>query len=348
MRLGNFSMEPPRLVPLTVKDGVVTPGDCCYIGDEFLVCGHRKERSEWFWDRTGSEPPLWSDSDRLASLSGRILACSCGAGKKCHGRLLINKWNEAFAGKRREQKEEVPSSKSPRKQYRTQETHPEGISKCPWPPIHHGWNADSIFLDEVGRGSLMGPLYVGGVVLLPGFNVMGLHDSKLLKEHEREALYEQLSTSPHLLWHVEPVPNTEIDRLGIDEAWRVGIRNTIRTLAEKARGVEGLLLVRAVLDGDKGVSNTVLPVETVVQGDRAFAGISAASILAKVARDRYMVSIADQYPEFAAIIRQGKGYFYGKVHKDLILAGKYTELHRRSFNPLKNFLNPPVTFRRHD
>jgi ribonuclease HII len=96
---------------------------------------------------------------------------------------------------------------------------------------------------------------------------------------------------------------------------------------------------QVILDGNKTVDNTEVPITPVIKADRLITGVSAASILAKVSRDDYMKNIADQYPlEFRDIFIKGKGYRYNKSHDELIKKGIYTNLHRKSYNPLRTVL----------
>ncbi len=294
----------------------------------------------------------------LGELSGKKLGCLCDPDQDCHGKILIRlcqekgflPHQEPQKPKKKRKATEVhdPPAKKSKKLFRNQTSHPQGIRdkkvQYPWPITNHEWNTYSIYIDEAGMGSLAGPLYVGGAVLLPGFDIQGLHDSKLLRVHEREAAYEQLTHCPHLLYHVEKVSNTEIDDLKLGGAWREGIRRTIHQLREKAT-VLGIDLKQVILDGNRVVKETELPVVAEISADRRFAGVSAAAILAKVSRDQYMASIASEYPEFTKIFIERHGY-YSNEHKELILQGKYTPLHRKSFNPLAEYLQsqstPPI------
>lgn len=237
-----------------------------------------------------------------------------------------------------------PASRKATKMVRSQLTHPLGLSKAsgkiPWPPLDHEWHADTIWIDEAGMGSLAGPLHVAGTILCAGFRVMGLHDSKLLELHEREHAYAALQTALHekqLIAHVEVMSNVEIDRLKLGGAWREAIRRIIVKLKAEA-DARGLPLTRVVLDGNKTVLDTVVPVVPVPKADRTFAGVAASAILAKVTRDRYMSEVAPQYPAFREIFDQGKGYHHSPAHVKLLEAGQHTDLHRVSFNPLRDLL----------
>lgn len=232
------------------------------------------------------------------------------------------------------------------KRIRNQVTHPQGLTKAgqkiPWPVLDHEWNAATIWIDEAGMGCWAGPLHVAGTILLPGFQVMGLIDSKLLEAHERDHAYEELqkALAEHkMLAHVEAMPNTEVDRLKLGGAWREAIRRIIRRLKAEAAD-QGLTITRVVLDGNKTVLDTDVPVTPIPKADRLYAGVSAAAILAKVSRDRFMSALAPNYPEFREIFDEGSGYRHSSKHNELLHAGKHTDLHRKSFDPLRSILTP--------
>lgn len=223
--------------------------------------------------------------------------------------------------------------------FRNQTTHPEGLRHSgafhPWPMLESSHEpGTTIYIDETGMGCFAGPLYIGGVILLPGFNVLGLHDSKLLKDHERELAYKSLTTSDKLIYHVEKMTNDEVDHLKLGVAWQKGVRQTIAILCQKARE-QNLVITRVVLDGNKMVNETEVPVTPVIKADRTITGVSAASILAKVSRDQFMMNVAPNYPQFYDIFFKGKGYRYSKLHDELIAQGIYTDLHRKSYKPMQ-------------
>ena len=238
----------------------------------------------------------------------------------------------------------VPKSKKA-KRIRTQLTHPQGFTKAgqkiSWPVMDHEWNATTIWIDEAGMGCWAGPLHVGGTILLPGFNVLGLIDSKMLDAHERDHAYEELQKAlkeKNLMAHVESMSNTEVDRLKLGGAWREAIRRIIVKLKAEAEA-QGLVITRVVLDGNKNVPDTALPITPIPKADRLYAGVSAAAILAKVSRDRFMTSVAPNYPEFKEIFDEGSGYHHSNKHNELLHAGKHTDLHRLSFDPLRSILS---------
>jgi ribonuclease HII len=307
---------------------------------------------------------------QLDTLSGKVLGCWCKMPdeerKTCHGDVLVKLWKEVFPehvddpdlwkkhyypegqvlGKRAQPKSSAlkePQPKKDRKLYRDQSTHPDGLKfegeLNPWPSVSIASNEYSIYVDEAGMGCLAGPLHIGGTVLLPGFAMQGIHDSKLLKEHEREKRYDELLICPQMLHHVEIVSNVEIDKMHLGQAWRYGIRKLVKNLIQQVKDkYPQMKLTQIILDGNKTVDDIDLPVHPHPKADRLFAGVAAASILAKVSRDRYMISVAPQYPGFDEIFAHGQGYMHSVKHSDLIKAGKYTDLHRKSYNPLRDLL----------
>ena len=173
-------------------------------------------------------------------------------------------------------------------------------------------------VDEAGRGPLAGPVCAAAVILPPGEELPGINDSKKLSEKRREQLYEQI-TQRALAWSVAFASAQEIDRVNILQATFLAMR----------RAVEGLQTTPALVlvDGnrDPGLG---LPTRTVVGGDGKSAAIAAASILAKVTRDRYLLQLDRQYPQYAFAKHKGYGT---QLHYQLL--GQYGPCpeHRRSF-----------------
>ena len=177
---------------------------------------------------------------------------------------------------------------------------------------------------------------IGAVVLLPGFDIMGLHDSKILTEHERETAYAALMATPHLFATVVEVSAADIDADRIGRAWRKGMLQALRSvIASRPPGS----IKYAVIDGNATVSLDGVQVECCEKGDRKFVGIAAAATLAKVTRDRQMVELAQrpEYAPFKSVFENSKAYG-SDVHMKMIKSGQYTDVHRRSFNPLQSCL----------
>jgi ribonuclease HII len=183
-------------------------------------------------------------------------------------------------------------------------------------------------IDEVGRGAWAGPLMVGAAVLPRDRRVNGVRDSKLLTEAERERLFDRIAGWCEA-WAVGAASQDECDRLGMSAAQRLAAR----------RAVEGLGVVPdvAVTDGKWDfVSPAVRRVETVVRADRRCLSVAAASILAKVVRDREMRARADDFPHWS--FDSNKGYPC-PAHKTALLGYGPSAIHRRTWVFMDHF-NP--------
>lgn len=175
-------------------------------------------------------------------------------------------------------------------------------------------------VDEVGRGCLAGPVVAAAVVLDPERHVSGLADSKLLSADERDALFP-LITARALAWSVAVVEPSEIDRLNIHRASLRAMRDAVCGLAPWPDAV----LVDAFT-----IPDLPLPQRGIVGGDRRSAAIAAASIVAKVSRDRLMVALHDQDPRFGFDRHKG----YGTAdHLAALARHGYSPAHRRTFRP---------------
>ncbi|HEU5151904.1 MAG TPA: ribonuclease HII [Iamia sp.] len=173
-------------------------------------------------------------------------------------------------------------------------------------------------IDEVGRGAWAGPLTIGAVVLPPDRRVNGVRDSKTLTEPEREKLYDKV-TGWATAWAVGHASAAECDRLGMSEAQRLAARRALAGL--------GVTPTAVLLDGNwdfVGLGNT----RKIIKGDATCLSISAASVLAKVTRDRIMRGLADDHPcfEFDA----NKGYPCPR-HKLALRGFGPTAIHRMSW-----------------
>lgn len=173
-------------------------------------------------------------------------------------------------------------------------------------------------IDEAGRGPLAGPVFAAAVVLPPDCEIPGLNDSKKLTEKKREELFE-IITEKAEAYSVASASEKEIDEINILNATFLAMR----------RAYEGLPVRpdKALIDGNKKPG---LPCaeETVVKGDSKSMSIAAASILAKVSRDRYMLEMAKLYPQYR--FEQHKGYGT-KLHYEMIREHGISEIHRKTF-----------------
>lgn len=177
-------------------------------------------------------------------------------------------------------------------------------------------------VDEVGRGTLAGPVIAAAVILNPKEIPAGLNDSKLLSSQRREYLNAILCETA-LAWAIGRAEVHEIDTLNIFQA----------TLLAMQRAVEGLALKphSIIVDGTHA-PRVMMPAKTVIRGDQLIAEISAASIIAKVCRDAEMVAYAEQYPEYG--FDQHKGYGT-KQHLLALQTHGPCRIHRQSFAPVR-------------
>lgn len=176
--------------------------------------------------------------------------------------------------------------------------------------------------DEAGAGPLAGPVYAAAVILPKGLLLPYLNDSKQLTERRRELLFPQIKERA-IAWVVATASPEEIDRLNILNARMLAMDRAIQQLEPKADF--------ALIDGNRS-SGIHCPNETLVKGDSRSASIAAASILAKVSRDHYMVEMAEQYPMYQ--FEKHKGY-PTKLHYQLLEEYGPSPIHRQSF--LKKF-----------
>jgi ribonuclease HII len=186
-------------------------------------------------------------------------------------------------------------------------------------------------VDEVGRGSLFGPVVAAAVILDPAYRVRGLRDSKLLLRERREQLAPRICAHA-LAWAVAAVDAAQIDQINIYQASRLAMREAVLRLAPAA----DYLLVDAMrLDCD-------LPQQPIIHGDALSASIAAASIVAKVERDRMMCEWDPIYPEYG--LASHKGYSTPK-HLAALREHGPTPLHRQSFAPVWQNPAPQEAFR---
>lgn len=173
-------------------------------------------------------------------------------------------------------------------------------------------------VDEAGRGPLAGPVYAAAVILPQGLVIDGLNDSKKLSEKKRELLYDKVTESA-LAWSVGIATEQEIDEINILQATFLAMR----------RAVEGLDLKAdyALIDGNR-MPPLSIKGETVVKGDSLSMSIAAASIIAKVRRDRFMLEIDEKYPEYQFCKHKGYGT---ALHYEMLEKYGVSPVHRRSF-----------------
>lgn len=180
-------------------------------------------------------------------------------------------------------------------------------------------------VDEVGRGPLAGPIVAAAVILDPQRPIEGLKDSKKLSENKREQL-SAIIKQQALAWSLGRAEVEEIDRINILQA----------SLLAMQRAVEGLTTrpEMALVDGNK-LPDLDCPAEAIVKGDSKVAAISAASIIAKVARDHEMLELDAQYPGYG--LAKHKGY-PTKLHLQALAELGVSPIHRVSYKPVKQVL----------
>lgn len=182
-------------------------------------------------------------------------------------------------------------------------------------------------VDEAGRGPLAGPVYAAAVILAPDTIIKGINDSKKLSEKRREELFDEI-TEKAVAYNIFSVNEKRIDEINILNATYEAMNGAVNGLSIKPHFV--------LIDGNR-IGGMELPHETVVKGDLKSVSIAAASILAKVSRDRFICEIAEKYPQYG--FEQHKGYGT-KAHNEAILKYGPCEIHRKTF--LKKLLGDKV------
>jgi len=177
-------------------------------------------------------------------------------------------------------------------------------------------------IDEAGRGPLAGPVVIAAVILDPGRRINGLRDSKVLTAARRETLDERIRARA-LAYSIVSIEVDDIDRLNIFQATMLGMARALAALAPAAE--------LALIDGNHLPKNLCCAGRAIVDGDALEPAISAASILAKVARDRMMRELDARYPGYG--FAQHKGYSTPEHFEALRRLGPCCE-HRRSFAPV--------------
>ena len=180
-------------------------------------------------------------------------------------------------------------------------------------------------VDEVGRGPLAGPVTAAAVILDPLNIPDNLNDSKVLSSKKREKLFEELkSSSVCAVAHVSP---EEIDKLNILQASLLAMVNAVSNLKVKPNHI--------LIDGNKVPDRLVGRATAIVKGDRKVLSIAAASIIAKVTRDKLMHDLGSEFPVYGWAKNAG---YPTKCHMNAIVKYGVTPHHRRSFKPVHNIL----------
>ena len=177
-------------------------------------------------------------------------------------------------------------------------------------------------IDEAGRGPLAGPVCAAAVILPEGCEIEGINDSKKLTEKKREALYDVIIEKA-LAYGIATADEKEIDEINILQATYLAMNRAFQKLEIKPD--------MALVDGNRD-PNLGIPTQTIVKGDARSMSITAASILAKVTRDRFMLEMDKKYPEYQFAKHKGYGT---KLHYEMLTEYGPSEIHRMTF--LKSF-----------
>lgn len=180
-------------------------------------------------------------------------------------------------------------------------------------------------VDEAGRGPLAGPVIAGAVILDPENPIAGLKDSKRLTALRRDALYAEIQEKA-LAWAVGRAEVEEIDRINILQATMLAMQRAVAALVPSAE--------HALIDGNR-CPDLACPAQAIVKGDSRVTAISAASIMAKVTRDREMLSLDVMYPGYG--LAQHKGY-PSKAHIQALEKLGVSPVHRRSYAPVRRIM----------
>ena len=181
-------------------------------------------------------------------------------------------------------------------------------------------------VDEVGRGSLMGPVYAAAVILNSSIDIKLLKDSKSIAKDKRELLSNYIKKNS--IWSVGFASLKEIEKLNILNASLLAMKRSIKKLKIKPTST--------LIDGNKSPEMKGYKLKSVIRGDQKISEISAASIIAKVARDRLITNMSKKFKEYAWDKNAGYGT---KEHLKAIKKFGITKHHRKNFRPIHNILS---------
>jgi len=193
-------------------------------------------------------------------------------------------------------------------------------------------------LDEAGRGALCGPVIAAAVLIQDtGYKIQDtkIRDSKKLPQKQREELYKLITKSPAIKWGIGRVSEKVIDRINILEATKLAMKRAITSLEKKLQKLSGRLksarLDFLILDGNFNL-DLPIPQKSIIKADEKVFSCVAASIIAKVTRDRIMRRYHKKYPQYG--FEKNKGYAT-KLHRKMLKKYGSCEIHRRSFEPCR-------------
>ena len=189
-----------------------------------------------------------------------------------------------------------------------------------------------IGVDEAGRGPLVGSVVAAAVAFPPDFKIDGLTDSKKLSEKKREALYNQITSECY--WSFAQSNSNEIDQINILEATMLAMKKAVEQLMFLIE--DNSQAISVLVDGNRcpDIQNS----RAIIKGDLTEPVISAASIIAKVTRDRQMIALDQEYPEYGFLKHKGYGT---KAHLEALANfGPIQGQHRFTFAPVKKLIRP--------
>jgi len=209
----------------------------------------------------------------------------------------------------------------------------------------------AVGIDEAGRGPLAGPVVCAACIIYTNENrntsnkddvnnmkslleqLDSVADSKVLTEEKREELYEILvNAGKYVKYGVSIIDNNEIDRINILEATMMGMRNAVLDLLKRNKDVNKDQCI-GLIDGNRIPQSMPIQSKYVIKGDGSVFSIAAASIIAKVTRDRIMIKLDKQYPQYNLVQHKGYPTF---EHRQLLMIHGPSEIHRYSYNPVRD------------
>lgn len=180
--------------------------------------------------------------------------------------------------------------------------------------------------DEVGRGPLAGPVVCAAVILDPKNTIEGLNDSKKLSENKRRKLSQEIKEKA-LAYYITYIEPALVDQINVYQSSKSGMIEAVRKLQIKPEHV---------LSDAMPLTELGIPFTSIIKGDSKSASIAAASIIAKVSRDKYMVDMAKRYPNYGFDMHKG---YPTKKHIDALNKFGVTEIHRKTYKPVYDLLN---------
>ena len=184
-----------------------------------------------------------------------------------------------------------------------------------------------IGIDEVGRGSLAGPV-VACAIMIPNLKISNIKDSKQLNHHQREEIYELLKRDPNVKWGIGRVSEKMIDKINILQATKLAMKKAVSNLDKNIKHSVFDKSTFLLIDGNFGIDLNIKQ-KSIIKGDQKILSIAAASIVAKVHRDRLMTKFHLKYPEYGFDKHKGYGT---EEHRNAIKKSGFCKIHRKTFH----------------